>query len=98
MQHHYKTEKHLNNMKLLNQTENQQKNELVPEKIQKSKLSKKELQEIMKKILETVIAYEDDGMISVYILFNVYYYIFFYIKYFNFTKKNFYQYVFKVCL
>ena len=66
MHHHYKTEKHLNNMKLLNQSENQQKNDLVPEKNQKAKLSKKELQEIMKKILETVIAYEDDGMISVY--------------------------------
>ena len=49
-------------MKLLNQSENQQKNDLVPEKNQKAKLSKKELQDTMKKILETVIAYEDDGM------------------------------------
>ena len=59
---HYKSVKHLNNMKLLNQSENQQKNDLVPEKNQKAKLSKKELQDTMKKILETVIAYEDDGM------------------------------------
>ena len=66
MNQHYKSVKHLKNMKLLNQSENQQKNDLVPEKNQKAKLSKKELQEIMKKILETVIAYEDDGMISVY--------------------------------
>ena len=73
-------------MKLLNQSENQQKNDLVPEKNQKAKLSKKELQEIMKKILETVIAYEDDGMFSVYILFKVYYYLFTK-KNFNFTKK-----------
>ena len=65
MNQHYKSVKHLKNMKLLNQSENQQKNDLVPEKNQKAKLSKKELQEIMKKILETVIAYEDDGMISV---------------------------------
>ena len=62
MNQHYKSVKHLKNMKLLNQSENQQKNDLVPEKNQKAKLSKKELQEIMKKILETVIAYEDDGM------------------------------------
>ena len=62
MNQHYKSVKHLKNMKLLNQSENQQKNDLVPEKNQKAKLSKKELQDTMKKILETVIAYEDDGM------------------------------------
>ena len=62
MNQHYKSVKHLKNIKLLNQSENQQKNDLVPEKNQKAKLSKKELQDTMKKILETVIAYEDDGM------------------------------------
>ena len=60
MAHHNKTEKHIKNMKLLNQSENQQKTDIV-EKNKKPKVPNKELQDIMKKILETVIAYEDDG-------------------------------------
>ena len=59
MNQHYETEIHKNNLKKSLNIQNEDKNETL-----ETEPNNKELQEIMKNILETVIAHEDDGMLK----------------------------------